>query len=110
MPPGETDETDERRIRQGIAQVAGEVVEHLAGLFVRLAAEPILAAVHLIRDDDNVLLRISFDELWKAVDEATANGGGTKTLNLSPHGAILSALLLSQVDFCQAIRVGFGGS
>ena len=39
------------------------------------------------------LLRVSLDELWKCVDEATAAGAGTKTLNLSPHGAILSSLL-----------------
>jgi len=38
-------EVDERRIRQGIAQVAGEAIGHLAGLFVHLAAEAILAAV-----------------------------------------------------------------
>jgi hypothetical protein len=39
------------------------------------------------------LLKVPLDELWKCVDEATAAGAGTKTLNLSPHGAILSALL-----------------
>jgi hypothetical protein len=39
------------------------------------------------------LLKVSLDELWECVDEATAAGAGTKTLNLSPHGAILSALL-----------------
>lgn len=48
---------DERRIRQGIAQVAGEAVGHFAGLLIHLAAEPILAAVRFIRDDDNVLPR-----------------------------------------------------
>jgi len=42
---------------QGIAQVAGEAVGHLAGLFIHLAAEPILAAVRFIRDDDDVLTR-----------------------------------------------------
>jgi len=44
---GRAGEADERRIRQGIAQVAGEAVGHLAGLLIHLAAEPILAAVHL---------------------------------------------------------------
>ena len=39
------------------------------------------------------LLKVSLDELWKCVDQATVTGAGTKTLNLSPHGAILSALL-----------------
>jgi hypothetical protein len=32
-------------IRQGISQVAGEVVGHLAGLFIHLSDEPILAVV-----------------------------------------------------------------
>ena len=54
---GRAGEADERRIRQGIAQVAGEAVGHLARLFIHLAAEPILAAVRFIRDDDNVLPR-----------------------------------------------------
>ena len=48
---------DERRIRQGIAQVAGEAVGHLAGLFIHLAAEAILAAVHFIRCQDVVTVR-----------------------------------------------------
>jgi hypothetical protein len=39
------------------------------------------------------LLQIKMDDIWKDVDDATVNGNGTKTLNLSPHGAILSALL-----------------
>ena len=54
---GRAGEADERRIRQGIAQVAGEAVGHLAGLSIHLAAEPILAAVRFIRDDDDVLPR-----------------------------------------------------
>ncbi len=48
---------DERGIRQGIAQVAGEAVGHLAGLSIDLAAEAILVAVRFIRDHDNVLPR-----------------------------------------------------
>lgn len=39
------------------------------------------------------LLQIRLDDVWKDVDAATASGSGTKTLNLSPHGAVLSALL-----------------
>jgi hypothetical protein len=46
--PDEGASPDGRRIRQGIAQVAGEAVGHLAGLFIHLAAKPILAAVRLI--------------------------------------------------------------
>ena len=46
---GHAGETDERRIWQGTAQVAGEAVGHLAGLFIHLAAKPILAAVRFIR-------------------------------------------------------------
>lgn len=46
---------DEQPIRQGIAQVAGEALGHLAGLFIHLAAESILAAVRFIGDDDDVL-------------------------------------------------------
>ena len=52
---GRAGEADERRIRQGIAQVAGEAVGHLARLFIHLAAEPILSALRLIRDHDDVL-------------------------------------------------------
>lgn len=40
---------DERRIRQGMAQVAGKGLGHFAGLFIHLAAEAILAAVRFIR-------------------------------------------------------------
>jgi len=50
-------EAHERRIWQGIVQVAGEAVGHLAGLFIHLAAESILAAVRFIRDHDDVLPR-----------------------------------------------------
>jgi len=39
------------------------------------------------------LLELSLTDLWQCVDDATAAGAGTKTLNLSPHGAILSALI-----------------
>jgi hypothetical protein len=52
---GRAGEADERRIGQGIAQVAGEAIGHLAGLLIHLAAEAILAAVRFIRDHDNVL-------------------------------------------------------
>ncbi len=45
---------DERRIRQGIAQVAGEAVGRLAGLLNHLAAESILPAVRFIRDDHDL--------------------------------------------------------
>lgn len=51
---------DKRRIRQGIEQVAGEAVGHIAGIFIHLAAEAILAAVRFIRDDDNILPRAQF--------------------------------------------------
>jgi hypothetical protein len=33
------------------------------------------------------------DDVWKDVDAATASGSGTKTLNCSTYGAVLSALL-----------------
>ena len=39
------------------------------------------------------LLQISLSDLWAAVDSATALGGGAKTLDLSPYGAILTSLL-----------------
>lgn len=42
---GRACEADERRIRLGIAQVAGEAVGHLAGLFIHLSAKLILAAI-----------------------------------------------------------------
>ena len=48
---------DERRIGQGIAQVAGEAVGHLARFLIHLAAESILAAVRFVRDHDDVLPR-----------------------------------------------------
>ena len=38
-------------------------------------------------------LRLSLDEVWNCVDAATAAGAGTHTLNLSPHGTIIAALL-----------------
>jgi hypothetical protein len=38
-------------------------------------------------------LRISLPEIWDAVDKATADGQGAKTLNLSPYGATMSALI-----------------
>ncbi len=44
---GRAGEADERRVRRGIAQVAGEAGGHLAGHLIHLAAEPILAAVRL---------------------------------------------------------------
>jgi hypothetical protein len=52
---GRAGQPDERRVRQGIAQVAGEAVGHLARLFIHLAAESILAAVRFIRNHDDVL-------------------------------------------------------
>lgn len=45
---GRAGEADERRIGHGITQVAGEAAGHLAGLFIHLAAKPILAAVRFI--------------------------------------------------------------
>ena len=45
---GRAGEPDERRMRQGIAQVAGEAVGHLAGLLIHPAAETRLAAVRFI--------------------------------------------------------------
>jgi hypothetical protein len=39
------------------------------------------------------LLKLTSDQVWKCVDDATENGSGAKTLNLSPHGAILAAIL-----------------
>jgi hypothetical protein len=38
-------------------------------------------------------LRIEMKDIWEALDEATAAGDGTKTLNLSPYAATLAALL-----------------
>ena len=40
LPAGRAGEADERRIRQGIAKIAGEAVGHLAGLFIHLAVKP----------------------------------------------------------------------
>jgi len=45
---GRVGEPDEGRMRQGIAQVGGEAVGHLAGLLIHLAAVPILAVVRFI--------------------------------------------------------------
>jgi len=39
------------------------------------------------------LLRLEMDDVWRALDRATEQGAGTKTLDLSPYGAILAALL-----------------
>ncbi len=39
------------------------------------------------------ILKLDFSELWKTVDEATAAGEGAKTLNLSPYGSIMAALI-----------------
>jgi hypothetical protein len=39
------------------------------------------------------ILQLPIAVLWQAVDEATASGEGSKTLNLSPYGAILQSLL-----------------
>ena len=36
---------------------------------------------------------LAMEELWKIVDEATAAGDGAKTINLSPYGAIITAVL-----------------
>ena len=41
----------------------------------------------------NRVVVVGLDDLWDCVDAATATGEGAKTLNLSPHGAIVSALL-----------------
>ena len=68
-------EADERRIRQGIAQVAGEPVGHLAGLFIHLAAESILAAVRFIRDDDNVLPRAQLGHRLAPFRHELVDGG-----------------------------------
>jgi hypothetical protein len=38
-------------------------------------------------------LGIKIDDLWKAVDDATRNGAGAKTLDLSPYAATVSALI-----------------
>ncbi len=43
--------------------------------------------------DVSHLLKISLPDLWECLDAATSAGAGTQTLNLSPHGAIISALL-----------------
>jgi hypothetical protein len=39
------------------------------------------------------VLGVEFKDLWATVDEATGAGEGAKTLNLSPFGAIVSALI-----------------
>lgn len=36
---------------------------------------------------------LAMEELWRIVDEATAAGEGAKTINLSPYGAIITAVL-----------------
>lgn len=38
-------------------------------------------------------LRLDLEFIWKALDEATRNGKGSRTLNLSPYSAILDALV-----------------
>lgn len=38
-------------------------------------------------------LRVKWDDLWAALDEATERGEGAKTLNLSPYGALVEALI-----------------
>ena len=45
---GLANEADERRIRQGIAAVAGEALGRLACLFIHLAAQTLLAVVRFI--------------------------------------------------------------
>ena len=42
------------------------------------------------------VLRIGFADLWAALDEASAAGEGASTLNLSPYGAVVAALLRKQ--------------
>lgn len=39
------------------------------------------------------ILRLNVSDLWADVDEATKAGRGAKTLNLSPYGAVLAALI-----------------
>jgi hypothetical protein len=38
-------------------------------------------------------LRVKWVDLWAALDEATGRGEGAKTLNLSPYGALVEALI-----------------
>ena len=44
-------------------------------------------------EETAALLRIEMDEVWATLDRATESGTGTKTLDLSPYGAILAALV-----------------
>jgi hypothetical protein len=41
-------------------------------------------------------LRLNLEDVWPAVDEATADGRGAKLLNLSPYAAILEALIAAR--------------
>jgi len=43
--------------------------------------------------DMSKLLKIPITDIWTALAEASAVGGGAETLNLSPHSAIVSALV-----------------
>ena len=36
---------------------------------------------------------LSVEELWSALDDASKNGNGAKTLNLSPYAALLGAIV-----------------
>jgi hypothetical protein len=63
--------------------------------------EPALLPKDLRRLAENVhglcrALRISGDDLWKIIDQATAAGEGAKTLNLSPYAAVLASLVRSK--------------
>ena len=42
------------------------------------------------------MLGLDWSALWAMLDDATETGEGTKTLNLSPHGAIIAALIRSR--------------
>ena len=68
-------EADEGGVGEGIAQVAGEAVGDLAGLFVELAAEAVLAAVRFIGDHDDVLPGAQLGHRFAPVGHELLDGG-----------------------------------
>ena len=77
-------------------KASGELQNTLAAIRDRWSPEKLpndLRRLALNVADIARLLNISLTDLWNCVDAAAATGGGNKTLNLSPHGAILAALL-----------------
>jgi|ERR1041385_2699502 ppGpp synthetase/RelA/SpoT-type nucleotidyltranferase len=77
-------------------KASGDLLRTIAEIRSRWSSEQLpkdLRRLALNVCDISRLLKVGLDEIWNCVDAATVTGAGTKTLNLSPHGAILSALL-----------------